>query len=76
MLERIKELIMWKKARVFSIDMDMGEVVLRSRKDFHKIYFMPYEEEAGLSVGDEILFRFVTVDGKRKILTRVRSSAL
>jgi len=72
MLEFLKELIMWKKARVFSIDYDIGEVILKTKNDMFKVYFSPDEEEAGLHVNEVVLFRYIMVDGKKKLVIRTR----
>jgi len=72
MLEFIKELIMWKKARVFAINYEMGEVILKTKNDMHKIYFDPDKEEAGIHVNEVVLFRFVTIDGKKRLVLRTR----
>jgi len=63
---------MWKKARVFSIDYDIGEVILKTKNDMFKIYFSPDEEEAGLHVNEVVLFRYIMVDGKKKLVIRTK----
>jgi len=63
---------MWKKARVFSIDYDIGEVILKTKNDMFKVYFSPDEEEAGLHVNEVVLFRYIMVDGKKKLVIRTK----
>jgi len=63
---------MWKKARVFSIDYDIGEVILKTKNDMFKVYFSPDEEEAGLHVNEVVLFRHIMVDGKKKLVIRTK----
>jgi len=75
MLERLKELIMWKKARVFSIDYETGEVILKTKNDMFKIYFSPDKEEAGIHVNEEVLYRYINVNNSKKLLMRVKEKS-
>jgi len=70
LIEKIKELIFWNHGRVFSIDRELGEIVIRTKDDFHKIYYDATTQEAGMYVGESVKYRLIKDADRKRIMVR------
>lgn len=77
MIARIKQFIeekmFWTSGRVFSINDEIGEVIIKSDNDFQKIYYDPTEGQPGVYVGEPVKYKFISDpnnDKKKKIVVR------
>lgn len=69
-IERIKDLFLWRSAHVFTINYDLGQVTIRTHNGFRHFFYDPDTETCDLKIGEKLKYRFIKTNGKEQIVTR------